>query len=185
MRLIQPLDVDIPVSQWLQRQRRPWLDRLMVAVSAFGYNPLNWMTLLAAAALAAWAIGWLASAFVFLASAAGGLGNYAIKRLVGRARPGAELIEVFVAHEDFSFPSGHVQTYTTLFGFCAFLLWRLEPSLPRTLLLAAALLLVLLVGPSRVYVGAHWSSDVLAAYLAGALTLWLVTRFYLWALLHL
>ncbi len=175
-----------PLDQWatrsLQRQRRPWLDRLMVGVSRFGYHPLNWMTLLGSTLLAGWRWGGLAGAFLPLASGTGGLTNYLLKRAFARTRPDLEWVEVFLPHEDYSFPSGHVMSYTTFFGFGAFLAWQhLAPSLGRTLLLGSTVGLVLLVGPSRIYVGAHWLSDVIAAYLASALLLGFLIEFYLWS----
>ncbi|MDQ4078004.1 MAG: phosphatase PAP2 family protein, partial [Chloroflexota bacterium] len=173
--------VDVWVTRTLQWGRNRWLDRLMVAVSRFGYSPWNRLTVVGSS-LAAWGRwGWLEGAFLLLASGAGGISNYLLKRLFGRTRPSADLVEVFLPHEDYSFPSGHVMVYTTFFGFCAFLAWsRLESSLWRRLVLFVTIGLVLLIGPSRIYLGVHWLSDVVAAYLAGGAILLFVIEFYLY-----
>ena len=151
----------------------------MVGVSRFGYRPLNWATLLVSTGVAGWRWGWVTGGFVALSSAAGGTSNYLLKRVFRRVRPTHDLVDIFVAHEDYSFPSGHVMTYTTFYGFLAFLLGQKEPGAPwGPLLQGSALGLVLLIGPSRVYVGAHWPSDVLAAYAAGgALLGWLIVTY--------
>jgi undecaprenyl-diphosphatase len=78
----------------------------------------------------------------------------ALRDLVGRSRPGDTLV--------------HVARHIAGYGFCFYLAltgWR--GGVPRTLLLTFLGLPVALVGPSRVYLGAHWPSDTLGAYLFG------------------
>jgi len=71
--------------------------------------------------------------------------------------------------------------YTGFYGFVVFLAFiLLKPSLKRTLLLAFFGLLVLLIGISRIYVGEHWASDVLGAYLLGSLALVAIIQLYRW-----
>jgi undecaprenyl-diphosphatase len=69
-----------------------------------------------------------------------------------------------------SFPSGHVMHYTNLFGLLTYLLatnWRSGKL--RNTLIAVCSALIICIGPSRVYLGAHWPSDVMAGYLYGGL----------------
>jgi membrane-associated phospholipid phosphatase len=97
-----------------------------------------------------------------LAGVVGGL----IKQAVGRVRPSAGAVGVVGHVTGYSFPSGHVIQYTTLFGFSFYLVlvvWR--TGWLRALVLSVLALLVVLVGPSRVFLGQHWPSDVLGASL--------------------
>lgn len=154
----------------------------MVHVSDLGYDPLRSVTYVAVFALL-WAVGRRMAAVVgvvssLLASAAG----EGIKHLIARARPSAHVVHVAAHVQGFSFPSGHVIHYTTLFGF-AFLIvvttgqqsWT---RWPRAILLAVLALLVILVGPSRVYLGEHWPTDVTGGYLFGGLWLAATIRIY-------
>jgi undecaprenyl-diphosphatase len=71
--------------------------------------------------------------------------------------------------------------YTGFFGFIVFLAYTLlKPSLKRTFLLVVFGLLVLLIGISRIYVGQHWASDVVGAYLLGGLILVAIIQLYRW-----
>jgi undecaprenyl-diphosphatase len=74
-----------------------------------------------------------------------------------------------------------VLTYTAFFGFLFFLGYTLlKPSFARTILLAILGGLVGFIGVSRIYVGDHWASDVIGAYLLGSLWLVLCVTIYRW-----
>jgi undecaprenyl-diphosphatase len=107
--------------------------------------------------------------------------NVVVKDLVQRPRPTPNLVNVFAKLTSYSFPSGHVMYYLVFFGFIWFLAFTLlKPSLKRTILLVFFGILIVLVGVSRVYLGEHWTSDVLGSYLLGSLTLAAIIQFYLW-----
>jgi undecaprenyl-diphosphatase len=89
------------------------------------------------------------------------------------------LVNVITQVTGYSFPSGHVMFYTSFFGFLFYLSYTLlKPSWKRSLLLLLFGGLIILVGPSRIYLGNHWASDVFAAYLVGSLILLGVIALY-------
>jgi undecaprenyl-diphosphatase len=113
-------------------------------------------------------------AFGLALSAGGGsLINRLFKMLIARPRPSAELVGFSYRDEALSFPSGHVTFYVCYFGFLFFAAYTLLPrgSNVRRVALVLTALPVLLIGFSRVYLHAHWPSDVLGAYLLSGIWL--------------
>lgn len=90
------------------------------------------------------------------------------KRLIGRVRP--PLADALPPYEySPSFPSGHTLNATVIAGIIAYLLiLRAQRRRTRLLIAAGAVLYVLAMGSTRLYLGHHWFSDVLVAYLLGA-----------------
>jgi undecaprenyl-diphosphatase len=174
-----PLDLQITLG--IQSINVPVFGGLMTAVSWLGFSPQSVIiTALIILLILGFGLQW--EALVGLIAALLSLGlNLLVKDLIQRPRPAATLVHVLATLNDYSFPSGHVMFYTGFYGFIVFLAFALlKPSLKRTLLLVFFGLLVLLVGISRIYVGEHWASDVLGAYLLGTLTLVAIIELYRW-----
>jgi len=98
--------------------------------------------------------------------------EYGFKLLVARARPPA-LIS-YKAVEHFSFPSGHALASACLYGVIAwFVAASLESPAAKAGVWICTTILVFLIGMSRVYIGVHYPTDVLAGLLGGAI--WTMT----------
>ena len=93
-----------------------------------------------------------------------------LKALFQRVRPDLNrLIEI----GGYSFPSGHATNAMTFYGSLAFLLWSHIPTRQgRTILIVFSASMIFLIGLSRIYLGVHYPSDVIAGYFAGGF--WLV-----------
>jgi undecaprenyl-diphosphatase len=175
------IELDVQITSAIQSIQSPTFASLMRLISWPGFLPQSAIITFAVAGLV-FALGWrwegLAAAAASLISS--GI-NELVKVLIHRPRPEANLVHVFEKLNSFSFPSGHVMFYLTFFGFFWYLGYTLlKPSPIRTALLTFLALPILLVGPSRIYLGEHWASDVLGAYLLGTLTLTAAILFYHW-----
>ncbi len=158
---------DLPLTQRLQRVRLPGFDLAMRLVSLPGFPPFSY-ALVAATATALWLRRHRLEAVYCLSTFLAGAFSGLIKLGVGRPRPDQQLVRVWFPLRDHSFPSGHTVHYVTFYGFLFYLAYaHLKPSRLRTLMLVLTGSLIALVGPSRIYNGQHWASDVLAAYCLG------------------
>lgn len=93
------------------------------------------------------------------------LSNLVLKRIISRERPS---LEHLVAVSTLSFPSGHAMSAMAFYGFLIYLCIRLRmPHWQRIIFSFMLGLLILLIGISRVYLGVHYPSDVLAGFIGG------------------
>jgi len=173
------LSGDLWITQFLQRFDNPYFHWLMVAVSWPGYQGRQWIVAVCVAALLLRFRLRVEAACLLISLGSGELLTTVIKLIVARSRPSPNLVEVYLRHPTLSFPSGHVVSYMTLFGFLFYLVHTLMPrSALRSALLIIFSVLIGLVGLSRVYLGAHWASDALAGYGFGLLWLALMIHLY-------
>ncbi|MBC8078529.1 MAG: phosphatase PAP2 family protein [Chloroflexales bacterium] len=179
-RLLTVLPLDVWFTRELQEHPRAFITQAMVVVSSFGYMPWLAVTLVGATLLVGVLLGWKDGAYLLLITALQAIVNAGVKLVIGRPRPLDTLVDVFVPVHGNSFPSGHVMFYTVFFGFLFFLAWSRAPRSPlRVVALVICAGLVVLIGPSRIVLGAHWLSDVIAAYLLGLILLAFAIEFYL------
>jgi len=182
------LPIDLEITRAIQSIDAPAFDLLMRLVSWAGFLPQSVIiTLLIGFTLYVFGFRW-ESIIALLTALVSGMTNETVKYLIQRPRPAADLVDVFEVLSSYSFPSGHVMFYVSLFGFVWYAAHTmLKRSLIRSLLLVFFGVLISLVGVSRIYLGQHWASDVLGAYLLGGLILlgmilfhrWGKTRFFL------
>ena len=160
---------DRSITRAIQKNKNPWLRRLMIGISEPGFARVS-VPLTAGIAGVFWALRFRLEAIFLIVSTTSNLLNALIKRVIKRPRPTKELVAVARVINEPSFPSGHVMHYMNLFGMLTYFLatnWR--SGRLRNGLLTICVSLIALVGPSRVYLGAHWPSDVMAGYAYGGL----------------
>jgi undecaprenyl-diphosphatase len=144
-----------------------WLTALMLDMTALGgVSVLTVLTVIIAGYLLV-ARKAATAAFVVAAVAGGATVSVLLKMVFDRARP--ELVAHLVQVDTTSFPSGHAMNSAIVFLTLGALLARTRKERPvRIYLMGVAILLTLMVGSSRVYLGVHWPSDVLAGWCVGA-----------------
>lgn len=145
-----------------------WVTASMIDITALGgVTVLTMITLFAVGYLLA--IGRHRTAlFVGGSIAFGGIATKLLKAFFERARP--DLVPHLVPVHSLSFPSGHAMNSALVYLTLAALVARTRTDTGvRLFLMGAAMVLTLLIGASRVYLGVHWPSDVLAGWGVGAL----------------
>ncbi|HEX4604184.1 MAG TPA: phosphatase PAP2 family protein [Candidatus Angelobacter sp.] len=161
---------DSAIRGWVHHYASPGMTHAMTAISLLGYNVLIVELLIAFAVFAK--LRWRrAAVWLGVAMAGSLLLDLTLKYLYHRARPTAYF---GTAPHSYSFPSGHALCSFCFYGVMAGLLSARIKSLPlRILTWLAAAALVIAIGLSRIYLGVHYPSDVLAGYLAA--TVWVGT----------
>jgi undecaprenyl-diphosphatase len=158
--------VDLRFSNWLHAHAASGLTIFLRAVTDL--HSL-WVVGVVTVAVCAywWKKGLRDWAFVLMAAVFGGmLLNLSLKQLFLRARP--QWDNPILTLTTYSFPSGHTMLATVFYGtLCAFLLSRSRQLRARLFAVSIPLIMVPLVGFSRIYLGVHFLSDVLGAIAEG------------------
>jgi undecaprenyl-diphosphatase len=156
------LKQDLQVSVWLHTHGSPVFTAFLIAITHLHSTP-GIAVLTAIVAFFLWRHGdryWVMS--LLLAVPGGTLLNVVLKHIFNRARPTWDDPVLTLASH--SFPSGHAAGATLFYGFlAAYMVWRMKSRWARALAVFACALMVTLVGFSRIYLGVHFLSDVLAA----------------------
>ena len=173
--------IDLQITRAIQVINFPLFAWLMSAISWPGFSPQS-LILTGLIVLLIWGLGLHWESVTALVAAVFETGiNLLVKDLIHRPRPTSSLVNVFSPLNSYSFPSGHVMFYVCFFGFIWFLVFSLlKPSIKRSVLLIFLGSLIVLIGASRIYLGEHWASDTLGAYLLGSLILVAIIQFYRW-----
>jgi undecaprenyl-diphosphatase len=162
------LQMDETILRAMERMGAPWLDNIALEVTALGARVVVWMVVLIASVFLWSSRHHYSAALLWVSMVGAGFVNAALKVSFNRPRP--DVFPWRTTHVGLaSFPSGHAMTSIVVYGTLAFLIARLAPTrLLRRLTWTLAILVILLIGWSRLYLGVHWPSDVLAGFVMGA-----------------
>jgi undecaprenyl-diphosphatase len=158
--------LDLAVRGWVHQFASPAMTRTMTAISLFGYNVLIVELVLALAIF--WFLRWRRAAAWLTVTMAGALAlDLALKYAFHRPRPQAFF---GVEPQSYSFPSGHALCSFCFYGVLAGLIAaRARSMIFRVAAGVVAATLVAAIGLSRIYLGMHYPSDVIAGYLAASM----------------
>jgi undecaprenyl-diphosphatase len=157
---------DVAVLEWMHRHHSPLLTQAATELTYLGTGTVV-MMIVAVAALFLWHTQHKHSARLLLAAVAGNIIlNGVLKLVFHRARP--TVFEWQTTAVSSSFPSGHAMSATVCYGTVAYLVIRLQKHRwSRVLTGIAAVVLILLICTTRLYLGVHYPSDVIAGMLVG------------------
>jgi len=165
-----PFDFDRAIILNLRAWGGPsWLPKVAADVTALGGGVVLTIIVVLAAGLLAVQRLWLSAAATLAASISGGMVVALVKTEVARPRP--DIVDHLVQVSNMSFPSGHSANSAIVYLTLAGLASQVTVSnAARRYILVMAILMVGAIGCSRVYLGVHWPSDVIAGWSFG--TLW-------------
>ncbi|TAM72722.1 phosphatase PAP2 family protein [bacterium] len=161
---------DVSVLLWTHHFANGIADHVALGLTFLG-NPV-WVVFVIALSFALlWMAGWRSEAMMLLVACAGAFAlDVGLKLSFRRERPA--LWPHLVSETSYSYPSGHALFSLALYGFLAYIMASRFPRL-AWLWYGGACVLVVGIGVSRLYLGVHWPSDVMAGFAVGLL--WLVT----------
>lgn len=169
--------IDGTAHQWAAAHRSPVATAFFTAATTIG-SPVGWGIIIAIVAIILAVrreFGW--AVYLVFASTAGGLLNWQLKGYFARARPDL-VVAVRQAH-GYSFPSGHAMGSMIICSALAYVALRhFKTWRAKAAALAGAATFILAVSFSRIYLGVHWISDIVAGLSAGFLWITVVTVAY-------
>ena len=156
-----------------------WLQETALEVTAIGGFPLIILTLAAVTGFFLVTRRYGAAIYAVLSVGSGALLSQMLKQYYARPRP--DLVDHLDAVHTASFPSGHALVTTVAYlTLAAIVIGYLETRRARAYVLTIAVLVAVMVGVSRVYLGVHWPSDVAAGWALGA-----AWASFSWLIMHL
>ncbi len=158
---------DLRVITLLQIFHNSALNRIMLFITYLGSAPVILFGLLLATVFLAWQRRWHYITSLLISVGGGELFVWLIKNLIERPRP--ELVNALTPEQGYSFPSGHGFVALSFYGLIAYFLWRGSRRWwTKIFIFIATVSIIVAIGLSRIYLGVHWPTDVLASYASGA-----------------
>ncbi len=165
------VQVDRHVAVWFHQHAAPTITQAARTISFFG--SVGWLTAVSVAVVLflIWRRDRLNASLVAFVMVGGSMLNLILKHFFHRERPVLE--NPLVTLSSYGFPSGHTMGATLFYGLLALFAWKNVPNRSaRLACVAGACIWIVLIGLTRIYLGAHYLTDVLGALAAGLL--WLV-----------
>lgn len=175
-----PEFLDIHISEEIQENQTQTLNMIMIWISWFGRTPVS-VIMVVSTSLFFVILGYKKEALLILSTLLSGVLGLGLKILINRPRPSKDLVVLLEETKYQSFPSGHVLFYTVFFGTLILIILRLK-KLGFTLkivLITICLSMIFFGAVSRVYLGAHWFTDVLGGFILGVLWVLITEYFYI------
>jgi undecaprenyl-diphosphatase len=170
---------DLRITNFVQGINLPGFQDLMILVTTLGNGWTPYLLVICTSILLRLKKHKAAALVCLVGVSASSAVNQLMKIIINRPRPSTDLVRVFFNVSHRSFPSGHTIFFVAFFGFLLFLtyVYRVRP-IYRWVMSFVFGGMIALIGLSRIYLGAHWSSDVIGGYLTGSLWLSLMIRSY-------
>lgn len=166
--------LDFQINNFIKNFRTPNLNHFMLFITYLA----QWQNITLAAIFSS-IILFLLRNYYYLTSLlisilGGEIFVWTIKNTIDRPRP--PLIDALITENSYSFPSGHSFIAVSFYGLIIFFLFKgIKKNYQKSLLVFLGLTLIISIGISRIYLGVHWPSDVLASYFSGLIWLSVIT----------
>ncbi|MCJ7936297.1 MAG: phosphatase PAP2 family protein [Chryseobacterium sp.] len=175
-----PEYLDIHISEEIQETQTRNLNILMIWISGLGRTPIS-MVMVGLSSFFFLMLRLKKEALLVLSTLLSGVLGLGLKILINRPRPPKDLVVLLEETKYQSFPSGHVLFYTVFFGtLILIILYFQKMKSPIKIVLTSICLLMIFLGAvSRVYLGAHWFTDVLGGFILGIFYVLITGYFYI------
>ncbi|HEY1041144.1 MAG TPA: phosphatase PAP2 family protein [Candidatus Paceibacterota bacterium] len=172
---------DAAIISWIQSFESPILTDFFLQITKFGDIHVIVVVGIAVAILLYLKKRYFYAHGLLISLCVGGILTYSIKNLVERGRP----LYGLIIESGYSFPSGHTLMATALIGFIIYIVYKYPDS--KVFKITAIVLLILLlisIAVSRIYLGVHYPTDVLAGFLLGIISVLITLLFKRYNVLH-
>lgn len=160
------IKTDLRIINLVSQYRKPYLSELMLFITHLAKGEVVTVAVIFSLIILFLLNKWSYFKSLLIFVLGGELFVWIIKNIIDRPRP--PLATALVTETSYSFPSGHSFIAIAFYGLITFFIFEsLNKKYLKNLTLIFGFILVILIGFSRIYLGAHWPSDVLASYASG------------------